>query len=205
MNHIVYLSPNAEELSGGGRLRAIMHDATIDPVKTLDTLRKRSDEEVMVFDSVEGFAAAFNNDTVSDQGYILIIDDNISENMHLLAVIRDAVQEKGVKIQTPGQDPVTVIDLLPSNELDYDKAQDALNDLHADLPVYVVVSNRNGDWFEEKVRRVIVSNNGGVQLQVEDGSIIDAREAFVENLRTVADIVETLGENAIKTFHEQYA
>ncbi len=73
MKHIVYLFPNAPELDGHGKLHNLQKSATISPLETLEALRKRTDDEVLIFDSAEQFAEAFNNETISDQGYILII------------------------------------------------------------------------------------------------------------------------------------
>lgn len=73
MKHIVYLSPNAPELDGHGALHDLLRSASTSPLETLEALRKRSDEEVLIFDSPAQFAEAFNNETISDQGYILII------------------------------------------------------------------------------------------------------------------------------------
>lgn len=88
MKHIVYLSPNAPELHAHGALHSLQSSATTSPLETLEALRKRNDDEVLIFDSIEQFAEAFNNETISDQGYILIIDyKELSEEIPIPAYI----------------------------------------------------------------------------------------------------------------------
>lgn len=206
MKHIVYLSPNAPELDAHGDLHSLERSATTSPLETLEALQKRSDEEVLIFDSPEQFAEAFNNETISDQGYILIIRDLISDHERILNDIRKMVSEKGITI--PGTHPCKVITLLPSNGLSWDKENEAGNALKAlseELPTYLVASNRDGEWFEEKVRRVVLSDSNMLSFVLEDGFTVDASEAFVENLATIKDILEGLDRDAVKAFQEKYA
>ena len=91
MKHIIYLSPNAPELDMHGALHSLERSATTSPLETLEALRKRSDEEVLIFDSPEQFAEAFNNETISDQGYILIIRDLVTD--HTDNTLKDLSEE----------------------------------------------------------------------------------------------------------------
>lgn len=206
MKHIVYLSPNAPELDGHGALHSLQNSATTSPLETLEALRKRNDDEVLIFDSIGQFAEAFNNETISDQGYILVIDDLISDHNRILNDIRKMVSEKGVTI--PGAHPDKVITLLPSNDLGWDEEKEADNALKAlseELPAYLVASNRDGEWFEEKVRRVELSDSNELSFILDDGFTVDASEAFVENLTSIKDILEYLDRDTVKAFHEKYA
>lgn len=206
MKHIVYLSPNAPELDGHGALHGLESSASTSPLETLKALRKRTDEEVLIFDSPEQFAEAFNDETISDQGYILVIDDHISDHNRILNDIRKMVSEKGVTI--PGAHPCKVITLLPSNDLNWHKEKEAGNTLRAlseELPTYLVASNRDGEWFEEKVRRVVLSDSNKLSFVLEDGFTVDASEVFIENLASIKDILKGLDKDAVKEFHEKYA
>lgn len=206
MKHIVYLSPNAPELDAHGDLHSLERSATTSPLETLKALRKRNDDEVLIFDSTEQFAEAFNNETISDQGYILVIDDLVSDHNRILNDIRKMVSEKGITI--PGAHPDKIITLLPSNDLGWDEEKEADNSLKAlseELPAYLVASNRDGEWFEEKVRRVVLSDSNKLSFILDDGFTVDASEAFVENLASIKDILEYLDRDTVKAFHEKYA
>lgn len=203
MKHIVYLTPNAPELGGNGALHGLERSASTSPRETLESLRGRSDEEVLIFDTPAKFAEAFNNELISDQGYILIIDDNISDHQHILDLIKEDCIAVGVECRKDDRTQY-VIDLLPNNNLDYDEAKAAQDALCPELPVYMVASNRDGDWFEEKVRRVRCFADGQPEFQLESGYWLDCTEPFVENLVSLEYILKKLCPDDVKEFHQKW-
>ena len=208
MKHIVYISPNAREYHSA-TMQDLALAASNNPRETLESLRNRSEEEVLLFESPEQLARAFNNDgTISDEGFLLIIDDHVSERDAILAVIRRCVDTLGVTLPAgrEGGHPCKVIDLLPKEGLGWDEeADNALNALSEKLPAYLVASNRDGEWFEERVRRVILSDNGTLSFELESGFTADATDPFAENLVSIKEILLNLSPEAVAAFHEKYA
>lgn len=204
MKHIVYISPNAREYRSA-TMQDLALAASNNPRETLESLRKRGEEEVLFFESPEQLARAFNNDgTISDEGFLLIIDDNISDRQHLLDLIKEDCIAVGVECRKDDRTQY-VIDLLPGNSLDYDETKAAQDALCPELPVYMVASDRNGNWFEEKVRRVTCFADGQPEFELESGYWLDATEPFIENLVSLEYILKKLCPSDVKEFHEKYS
>lgn len=204
MKHIVYISPNAREYHSA-TMQDLALAASNNPRETLESLRNRSEEEVLIFESPEQLARAFNNDgTISDEGFLLIIDDHVSERDAILDLIKEDCIAVGVQSHKDNRTCFEIV-LLPPADTDYDEAKEAVDALCPELPVYMVASNRDGDWFEEKVRRVTCFADGQPEFQLESGYWLDATEPFIENLMSLEYILKKLCPSDVKEFHEKYA
>lgn len=199
MLHTAYISPDfLDEFD----LAVTCQRGQTDGRALLEEFRK--DARVALFHSTQELVNALNDDRVSDQGYFVTVDDRISTRDELLALIKEHCIHSGVPIQKNGFTQY-VIDLLPDNSIDYDEAQSAMQILHAELPIYMVASDRNGEWFEEKVLRVACTPGGSPEFQLEDGQWLDSSEPFEENLLSVEYILKSLCPSDVKEFHEKYA
>lgn len=107
MKHIVYIHPFvADEIFG---IEEFQHDASADPKKFLESCRRN--DEMTVYDTPEAFAEAFNGGEVSDEGYVLVVEDNVTRKDIDLDVIRLFVRSHGY--EEPLAKGVKVFDVAP--------------------------------------------------------------------------------------------
>lgn len=206
MKHIIYIAPNSD-IFDNNLLEDLKKQLADDPSDFLARMAQetsRQDGMVEIFDTTEALLDALNEDKVSDQGYFLLADDNISDHQHILDLIKKDCIAVGVECRKDDRTQY-VIDLLPGDGLDYDEAKAAQDALCPELPVYMVASNRDGDWFEKKVRRVTCFADGQPEFQLESGYWLDATEPFIENLVSLEYILKKLCPSDVKEFHEKYA
>lgn len=206
MKHIIYIAPNSD-LFDNNLLEDLKKQLADDPSAFLARMAQETSKQdgmVEIFDTTEALLNALNEDKVSDQGYFLLADDNTSDRQHILDLIKEDCIAVGVKNHKDDRTKY-VIDLLPNDNLDYDEAKAAQEALCPELPVYMVASDRNGDWFEEKVRRVTCFADGQPEFQLENGYWLDATEPFIENLVSLEYILKKLCPSDVKEFQEKYA
>ena len=183
MKHIVYISPDSELIE---HIDALAHEAaTKDQAEMLRAISR--DEHVKVFKETKDFVLAFNNETISDQGYLLLLDDGLIGKNYILAMLKRKVRELQVNNSTKG-DPETIevpienTGILPR------------------FPVYAVVrAAGDGDWYEDKVQRITLRRNNVLTLTLADGNTVDASNLYLEHLKTLYDVLDGVDprDNAI--------
>lgn len=171
MKHLVYICPDSEFFE---HIDALAHEAaTKDQAEMLRSLAHH--EGVTVFKETKDFVEAFNDETVSDQGYLLLLDDGLNGKNYLLAMIKRLVRALQANNAIPNDAesvdiPTEHTSVLPQ------------------FPVYAVVrGSGEGDWHESKVQRLTLRKNNVLILTLEDGSTTDASKLYIEDLRSLHD------------------
>ena len=183
MKHIVYISPDCELFE---HLDALAHEAANgDQAQMLRNLAHH--EGVTIFKETKDFILAFNDETVSDQGYLLLLDDGLNGKDYILAMLKRKVRELLPNNANPNDSesmeiPVENTSVLPC------------------FPVYAVVrANEDNDYCEAKIQKISLRRNNVLMVTLENGIAVDAYNLFIENLRTLYDVLDTLNskDNAI--------
>lgn len=185
MKHIVYISPDCELFE---HIDALAHEAaTKDQAEMLRSLAHH--EGIMVFKETKDFIEAFNDETVSDQGYLLLLDDGLNGKNYLLAMIKRLVRALQANNAVPNDDesvdfPTEHTSVLPQ------------------FPVYAVVrGSGEGDWHESKVQRLTLRKNNVLTVTLEDGNTADASNLYIEDLRSLHDALTAVNP-ADNTIHQ---
>lgn len=183
MKHIVYISPDCELFE---HIDALAHEAAIgDQGQMLKSLAHH--EGVIVFKEAKDFILAFNDETVSSEGYLLYLDDGLNGKDYILAMLKRKVRELLVNNANPNDSesmeiPVENTSVLPC------------------FPIYVVVrANEDNDYCEAKIQKIFLRRNNVLTVTLENGIAVDAYNLFIENLRTLYDVLDSLNprDNAI--------
>lgn len=179
MKHIVYISPDCELFE---HIDALAHEAaTKDQAEMLRSLAHH--EGVTVFKDTKDFVEAFNDETVSDQGYLLLLDDGLNGMDYLLAMLKRLVRALQANNAIPNDAesvdiPTEHTSVLPQ------------------FPVYAVVrGSGEGDWHESKVQRLTLRKNNVLTITLEDGSTADASNLYIEDLRSLHDALAAVNPN----------
>lgn len=179
MKHLVYICPDSEFFE---HIDALAHEAaTKDQAEMLRSLAHH--EGVTVFKETKDFVEAFNDETVSDQGYLLLLDDGLNGKNYLLAMIKRLVRALQANNAIPNDAesvdiPTEHTSVLPQ------------------FPVYAVVrGSGEGDWHESKVQRLTLRKNNVLILTLEDGSTTDASKLYIEDLRSLHDALAAVNPN----------
>ena len=198
MNHIVYISPDCDLFE---HLDALAHEAaTKDQAEMLHSVARH--EGVTVFKESKDFVEAFNDETVSDQGYLLLLDDGLSGKDYIVAMLKRLVHDLQANNALPG-DPDTVE--IPTQH----------TSVLPQFPLFTVVrGNGEGDWYEDKIQRLTLRRNNILTLTLEGGASVNAANCFIETLRTLHDalaavnprdntIIQALSEQKEGTYYNQ--
>lgn len=171
MKHLVYISPDCELFE---HFDALAHEAaTKDQAEMLRSLAHH--EGVMVFKETKDFVEAFNDETVSDQGYLLLLDDGLNGKNYLLAMLKRLVRALQTNNAIPNDAEVVDIPTEHTSML-------------PQFPVYAVVrGSGEGDWHESKVQRLTLRKNNVLTVTLEDGNTTDASKLYIEDLRSLHD------------------
>ena len=185
MKHIVYISPDCELFE---HIDALAHEAaTKDQAEMLRSLAHH--EGITVFKETKDFIEAFNDETVSDQGYLLLLDDGLNGKNYLLAMIKRLMRALQANNAVPNDAesvdiPTEHTSVLPQ------------------FPVYAVVrGSGEGDWHESKVQRLTLRKNNVLTVTLEDGNTADASNLYIEDLRSLHDALTTVNP-ADNTIHQ---
>lgn len=112
MQHIVYITPDFDFIEQ--TFTEMEREASKDPKAFLKKAKK--DSEMKVYDKVSSFANDFNDEKISDQGFIIIVNDNLTQKDLDLESIRRAVRERG--IEDPAAPGVIILDMVPCDFYD---------------------------------------------------------------------------------------
>lgn len=191
MKHIVYISPDSDLIE---HIDALAHEAaTKDQAEMLRAIAR--DENVTVFAETKDFVLAFNDETISDQGYLLLLDDGLIGKDYLLAILKRKVRELQVNNATKG-DPETI-------ELPVESSG-----ILPRFPVYAVVrAAGDGDWCEDKIQRITLRRNNVLMLTLAGGKTVDASTLYLEDLKTLYDVLDAVDPNdnaIIQALSEQF-
>lgn len=185
MKHIVYISPDCELFE---HIDALAHEAaTKDQAEMLRSLAHH--EGVTVFKETKDFIEAFNDETVSDQGYLLLLDDGLNGKNYLLAMIKRLVRALQANNAIPNDAesvdiPTEHTSVLPQ------------------FPVYAVVrGSGEGDWHESKIQRLTLRKNNVLTVTLEDGNTTDTSNLYIEDLRSLHDALAAV-DPADNTIHQ---
>lgn len=185
MKHIVYISPDCELFE---HIDALAHEAaTKDQAEMLRSLAHH--EGITVFKETKDFIEAFNDETVSDKGYLLLLDDGLNGKNYLLAMLKRLVRALQANNAVPNDAesvdiPTEHTSVLPQ------------------FPVYAVVrGSGEGDWHESKVQRLTLRKNNVLTVTLEDGNTADASNLYIEDLRSLHDALAAVNP-ADNTIHQ---
>ena len=185
MKHIVYISPDCELFE---HIDALAHEAaTKDQAEMLRSLAHH--EGITVFKETKDFVEAFNDETVSDQGYLLLLDDRLNGKNYLLAMIKRLVRALQTNNAVPNDAEAVDIPTEHTSVL-------------PQFPVYAVVrGSGEGDWHESKVQRLTLRKNNILTVTLEDGNTADASNLYIEDLRSLHDALAAV-DPADNTIHQ---
>lgn len=185
MKHLVYICPDSEFFE---HIDALAHEAaTKDQAEMLRSLANH--EGVTVFKETKDFVEAFNDETVSDQGYLMLLDDGLNGKNYLLAMIKRLVRA----LQTNNA--------IPNDAESVDIPTEHTSVL-PQFPVYAVVrGSGEGDWHESKVQRLTLRKNNVLTVTLEDGSTAEASKLYIEDLRSLHDALAAV-DPADNTIHQ---
>jgi len=185
MKHIVYISPDCELFE---HIDALAHEAaTKDQAEMLRSLAHH--EGITVFKETKDFVEAFNDETVSDQGYLLLLDDGLNGKNYLLAMIKRLVRALQTNNAVPNDAEAVDIPTEHTSVL-------------PQFPVYAVVrGSGEGDWHESKVQRLTLRKNNILTVTLEDGNTADASNLYIEDLRSLHDALAAV-DPADNTIHQ---
>ncbi len=188
MNHIVYISPNSDFFD---HYNAILHEAeTKNQADLLKTLAH--DENVNIFKKTKDFILAFNDNTISDQGHLLLLNDGLNGKDYLVTMLKRLVRQ----LQTNNAVP---------NDADTIEIPTQSTSILPLFPAYAVIRNPdNGSWCEDKIQKITLRRNNILLITLENGITLNAASLFIENLRTLHDLLNTINPRDNTLFQAIY-
>jgi len=197
MRHIIYL--HADYDFSDMTFTDLEREAGRDPKAFLE--RAKKDPEMTVYHKISDFAFDFNDEKISDEGFLIIIDDNKSPKDVDLEKILMVVRQRGVP--APDNKKAKILYIAPRDFYTMeDDPFELVNETLGYDPIDMPVMDKDGYYCSAYFLAIEAMPNDTLRFMLKN----DTDTFWVEQFGVYAEYVEMLREVVCETLgEEQYA